>query len=344
VNEFLFNSFKKLAFKLDPETAHNISCSALSSLNFFSPQLLEKILGADQRSEARYTPEFLGMSFPNAVGLAAGFDKNADFVEVLPKLGFGFCEVGTVTPRPQDGNSKPRMQRLVPEKSLFNRMGFNNQGADIISRRLRQKKITMPDNFKIGVNIGKNKDSPEDLAHADYLEVSKFFKDTADFIVVNVSSPNTPGLRKLQTKDHLKKILSPLRDEILAWNRRVPLLFKIAPELQEKELEPLVSLHTDGLCDGIVLTNTLAGDSELGTGGLSGQILQPRAMESLLLLKKLSPKIPCISVGGVATLEEAQKRIDAGAALVEIYTSWIYEGPKLVSQLSADLVERRASL
>ncbi len=266
----------------------------------------------------------------NPVGLAAGFDKNAELLEALPVFGFSSVEIGTVTPLPQGGNDRPRLFRNPHDSTLFNRMGFNNLGAGIISERVRRARKRIPTNFKIGVNLGKNKSTPDELAHQDYAKAATPFADTADYFVINVSSPNTPGLRTLQSPEHLNPIVKEVKEVIRKSGRQIPLYVKLAPELSGDSLKRLIrALETAGI-SGLVLTNTLGGDyiyrQKSLPGGWSGQILTSIARDRLIEVRSITA-LPIISVGGIMTVEDASERMKLGATSIQLYTGWIYQGP-----------------
>jgi dihydroorotate dehydrogenase len=275
------------------------------------------------------------------VGLAAGFDKNGEILTGLPALGFGFAEIGTVTPRPQPGNDRPRLFRDPMRESLFNRMGFNGLGAAVVAANLAKAKMNLPQHFIVGVNLGKNKDTPAEKAKDDYLRAASYFKDLADYLVINVSSPNTPGLRSLQTVNALKPIVLEVMQLITGWKHKPPLLLKLAPELGAEDLAHLIqALEPEGV-DGWVLTNTLAGkhpDSEFA-GGWSGKILTPHSRSSLQVARGVTAK-PIISVGGILSVEEAATRMEMGANLIQIYSGWIFNGPCFPNRINRQLVLR----
>ncbi len=289
----------------------------------------------------------LGLDFPNSIGLAAGFDKDAVGYEALGALGFGFIEVGTLTGEPQPGNPAPRLFRLPRDRALINRMGFNNHGsADAVARLQR------PHETIVGVNIGKTKLVPEEEAISDYVASAKRLGPLADYVVVNVSSPNTPGLRDLQATKKLRPLLAAVREALdeVSPARRVPLLVKIAPDLADEDVDAVADLALDLGLDGIIATNTtiqrdgLASDAadvaRCGAGGLSGPPLRQRSLEVLKRLRaKVGDRTVLISVGGIETAEQAWERIQAGATLVQIYTAFIYEGPLLPSRLAKGTAE-----
>ncbi len=289
----------------------------------------------------------LGLDFPNPIGLAAGFDKDAVGYEALGALGFGFIEVGTLTAEPQPGNPTPRLFRLPGDRALINRMGFNNHGsADAVARLQR------PHETIVGVNIGKTKVVPEEEAIGDYVASAKRVGPLADYVVVNVSSPNTAGLRDLQATEKLRPLLSAVREALneVSPARRVPLLVKIAPDLADEDVDAIAELALDLGLDGIIATNTtirregLTSDAaevrRCGAGGLSGPPLHERSLDVLKRLRgRVGDRLVLISVGGIETAEQAWERIEAGATLVQIYTAFVYEGPLLPSRLARGVAE-----
>jgi len=289
--------------------------------------------------------EFLGIRFKNRVGLAAGFDKNAKYLGELSALGFGFIEIGTVTPKPQAGNDKPRLFRLIEDESVINRMGFNNDGLDVIVKRLQSR----PKDLIVGGNIGKNKVTPNEEAVNDYKICFDKLYDVVDYFVVNVSLPNTPNLRELQDKKPLGEILKALiemRSAFISTGKICkPILLKIAPDLGNEQLDDVVDIVNETGIDGIVATNTTISRAGLltskekvesiGSGGLSGKILSDRATEVVAYIhKKSSGKIPIIGVGGIHSPETAQDKINAGATLVQVYSGFIYGGPKMIKNIA----------
>lgn len=288
-----------------------------------------------------------GIRFPNPVGLAAGFDKDAKFTDSLACLGFGFVEIGTVTPLAQPGNPQPRLFRLPEDKALINRMGFNNDGAAAAKHRLfnRNEKLI------IGGNIGKNKLTPNEAATSDYEKCFHELYDVVDYFVVNVSSPNTPGLRELQEKEPLMKLLNRLMELNQQKKQVKPLLLKIAPDLTNTQLDDIVTIANETKIHGIVATNTTIDRSHLatppkkietiGAGGLSGKPLTKRATEVIRYLhQKTNGKLPIIAVGGIFTAADAKEKLDAGAALVQVYTGFIYEGPSIVKNICKGLIKQ----
>lgn len=331
---------KRLLFRLDAETAHTRAIRALRFWLRFGDAPLRWISGAQELSPGSQLPRVLGLEFRSRIGLAAGFDKNGEVLRALPALGFGFAEIGTVTPRPQPGNERPRLFRDLPGNSLFNRMGFNNSGAEAVARRLEVARGALPTGFRVGVNVGKNKDTPLEDAARDYVRAAAPFKGLADFIVINVSSPNTPGLRSLQNVESLRAITSEVGQLIAGWNPRPPLLLKLAPEIRGDALADIIRAgEGDWGVDGWVLTNTLGGNWPAGdqhglNGGWSGGVLTEVARASLAEAKGVARK-PLISVGGIMSPEEAAVRLSIGADLVEVYTGWIFNGPSFPAEITA---------
>ena len=291
--------------------------------------------------------EVFGIKFPNPVGLAAGFDKDARLIDELSCFGFGFIEIGTLTPKPQDGNPKPRLFRLKEDSGIINRMGFNNSGVEDAIIRLRKRKS----NTLIGGNIGKNKLTPNENATDDYVISFNSLFPYVDYFVVNVSSPNTPDLRDLQEKEPLTNLLSSLQEINNNKDKRKPILLKIAPDLTNKQLDDIIQIVQDTKIDGVVATNTTIDRSNLktdktklediGNGGLSGKPVKERSTEVIRYLSEKSNKaFPIIGVGGIQSPEDAIEKLDAGASLVQIYTGFIYEGPGLVKRINKAILKR----
>jgi dihydroorotate dehydrogenase len=297
----------------------------------------------------------LGLDFPGPLGLAAGFDKDGEGIIGLAALGFSFIEVGTVTALPQQGNPRPRMFRFTDERALVNRMGFNNRGAAALSARLRALRARPGFKPVIGVNIGKTKLVPEEAAVADYVTSARLVADVADYVVVNVSSPNTPGLRDLQAADKLRPILSGVRAALdeASPRRRVPLLVKIAPDLADPDVDAVADLALDLGLDGIIATNTTisrdglldsAAVADAGPGGLSGAPLKRRSLEVLSRLHdRCGKRLTLIAAGGITTPADAEARLAAGATLLQAYTAFIYEGPLWPSNVQRGLAARLRS-
>lgn len=335
----MYNLVKPLFFSLDPETAHHTVSGGLQSFCrlWGGKQLLKAVYRFDHPGLER---EVFGLKFPNPVGLAAGFDKNAAYVEEMAALGFGFIEIGTVTPRPQPGNDRPRLFRLVADEALINRMGFNNQGVDVAADRLRRLKNRQ--HVVIGGNIGKNKLTPNEEAVSDYIKCFDTLLDVVDYFVVNVSSPNTPGLRDLQEKEPLMHILSTLQQRNRKGDFSRPILLKIAPDLSDSQLDDIIDIVRETGIAGVIATNTTISRDGLHsrpalvaeTGGLSGKPLAKRATEIIrYLAQKSGDAFPIIGVGGIHHPEDAIEKLNAGASLVQLYTGFIYEGPALVKRI-----------
>jgi dihydroorotate dehydrogenase len=342
----LYKSFlKPLFFRTDPEKIHHFTFQCLKTL--FSipgiPLLVKKDFCIEDKKLER---TLFGIHFKNPVGLAAGLDKDALVIDELSCFGFGFIEIGTVTPRPQPGNEKPRLFRLKKDEALINRMGFNNRGVHAIAQRLRKRKSPII----IGGNIGKNKATPNEEAVNDYLICFEALFDTVDYFVVNVSSPNTPGLRELQEKEPLKKLLDTLQNENLKKQKPKPILLKIAPDLTDNQLDDIIEIVQHTRISGIIATNTTINRSNLttskkelekiGAGGLSGKPLSKRSTEVIrYLFKKSGGSFPIIGVGGIHSPEDAIEKLNAGASLIQIYTGFIYEGPGLVKRINREIIK-----
>mgnify|MGYP003575022193 CR=1 FL=1 len=332
---------------MNPEKAHHTVTGGLHVFNkiWGSKALMKSLYSVE---DPRLETKVFGLTFKNPVGLAAGFDKNAEYIEDMSKLGFGFIEIGTVTPKPQPGNDKPRMFRLVNDSALINRMGFNNQGADVAAERLKHLKDR--NGLIIGGNIGKNKVTPNEEAVNDYIYCFHALYEHVDYFVVNVSSPNTPGLRDLQEKEPLKHILNTLQQLNLEKASQKPILLKIAPDLTDSQLDDIVEIVMDTKIAGVIATNTtisrdgLRSDAELvkEAGGVSGAPLTKRSTEVIRYLSEKSGKaFPIIGVGGIHSAQDALDKLDAGASLVQVYTGFIYEGPGLVGDICKGILKRR---
>ena len=341
----MYKLVKPIFFTMDPESAHHRVTGGLRTFTkiWGAKSLLKSLYTLD---DSRLEREVFGLKFKNPVGLAAGFDKNAEYIEEMAGMGFGFIEIGTVTPRPQPGNDKPRMFRLVEDEGLINRMGFNNQGADVAAGRL--KRLKNRDNLIIGGNIGKNKVTPNEEAVKDYIYCFNVLFDYVDYFVVNVSSPNTPGLRDLQEKEPLKKILHTLQELNLSKPLQRPILLKIAPDLTDSQLDDIVEIVTETKIAGVIATNTtisrdgLRSDASLlkQDGGVSGKPLTKRSTEVIKYLSERSHRsFPIIGVGGIHSAEDAIEKLEAGASLVQVYTGFIYKGPALISQICKGLLK-----
>lgn len=347
----LYSLCQPLIFKLNPEIAHNIGLLGIDFLGFF-----DSVLHSCEKQK-NFKLVF-GLRFPNVVGLAAGFDKDAAHVRGINFLGFGFVEVGTVTPKPQAGNEKPRLFRLKKSKAIINRMGFNNLGVGVLVQNLKKlRNLELQkygDDYEenrsiVGVNIGKNKWVEEEKAVDDYLFCFEKVWDIASYIVINVSSPNTPGLRNLQSAEPLKKLLLSLKTRQMELNSLTqkwrPLLLKISPDLSESQVLDVVNVVNDIGIDGVIATNSTLDRSSVlqeiyanEAGGLTGAPLFKVSLAMVKTLRKsLDPKIAIIGCGGIFSKEQATSMLEAGADLIQLYTSLIYNGPAFVKQLAFDL-------
>lgn len=332
---------RPLLFLMNAEQAHHFTFTTIRRA--FKIPGVQSIVSALYGSVRGHETKVMGLNFKNPVGLAAGFDKDAKLYNELAAFGFGFIEVGTLTPKPQDGNPKPRLFRLVEDQAVINRMGFNNGGLDAAALRLAKKKTDLI----IGGNIGKNKVTPNDQAISDYLKGVEALHHVVDYFVVNVSSPNTPNLRELQEKEPLKALLKAVKEKNEELGAK-PLLLKIAPDLTEGQLDDIVSIVNELKLSGIVATNTtisregLKASKEkvaaIGAGGLSGKILRERSTEVVRYLRgKLSKDIAIIAVGGVFTGDDVKEKLEAGADLVQVWTGFLYEGPAMVRRMLRSL-------
>ncbi len=366
----MYKLIRSLLFRLEPETAHYLALQALRLAGNIplSNWLLTQLCKAPSRPVQAF-----GLTFRNPIGLAAGYDKNAAAVKGFAALGFGHVEVGTVTPKPQPGNPRPRVFRLVEDEALINRMGFPGKGATSVIQSLKRGQNSFPltggmlraaldataakkqsarrrpfGNLVLGINLGKNKDTPNEEAVLDYLDLLQRFAIHADYLAINISSPNTVGLRQLQGRVALEGLLRQLdiqrRMEEKTLDKRVPLLVKLAPDLTEQELDDAVDVILATHMDGIIATNTTVARDGLKsmnqgeTGGLSGRPLRLRS-EAVLrqIVKRVEGKIPIVSVGGIMNPEDAKCRLDLGAALIQVYTGLIYQGPGLVKKIIVEL-------
>ena len=344
----LYNLFRSLVFLLPAEKAHYFTVNLLKlSLKVpFSKLLFKKLFCLESPLIQRTV---FGIDFPNPIGLAAGFDKNATCFNEMEYCGFGFVEIGTVTPLAQDGNDKPRLFRLKKDKAIINRMGFNNNGMAEAVENLKRK--SPGSKLIIGGNIGKNKITSNENAIDDYIVSFKALFEYVDYFVVNVSSPNTPDLRALQEKEPLKKILAALQTVNESYPKKKPLLLKIAPDLSNEQLDDIVEIMLELKMDGIVATNTtiqrtgLVADDlhveKIGAGGLSGKPLSQRSTEVIRYIhQKSKGAFPIMGVGGIHSVEDALEKLDAGATLLQIYTGFIYEGPLLNKRINKAILTR----
>jgi dihydroorotate dehydrogenase len=332
----MYSFIRKCLFSLDPEKAHYLTLNALQiAYQLGLIGLITKTVSSPQT--------VMGLTFPNRVGLAAGLDKNADYIETLSALGFGFIEIGTVTPKPQEGNPRPRLFRLANETAIINRLGFNSKGIDYVVKKLEKMRYQ----GILGINIGKNRDTPNEKAIEDYVIGFQRFWKYASYITINISSPNTQGLRDLQKSDSLSALLIALKHEQKAiqtrYNKYVPLVVKISPDLSEQELNEVAEILLEQQVDGVIATNTTVHREGIEQsfykheiGGLSGLPLQNRSTAIIKQLHTLlQNKIPIIGVGGIVDKTSGREKFAAGASLIQIYTGLIYAGPGLISELAA---------
>lgn len=328
-----FRLARPLLHAMDAEKAHHLTIRALQS----APRLATAVPRRDA-----LTQKLFGLTFANPLGLAPGFDKNAEVPDAMLAQGFGFVEVGTVTPRPQSGNPKPRLFRLVQDEAVINRMGFNNEGAAAVARRLdaRRGKAGI-----VGVNIGANKDSEDRIA--DYAEGVRWFGPRASYLTVNISSPNTPGLRGLQSRDELLRLLDHVNEARYRLPRRLPVFLKIAPDLADQELADIVACTGKGEVDAVIISNTTLSRPALLSrhareqGGLSGKPLFHLSTRQLARFHQLSGgRVPLIGAGGISDAETAWAKIEAGASLIQLYSALVYKGPDLVEDILSGIAAR----
>ena len=342
----MYKLLRSFLFLFDPEKIHDTTAK-LIRINLSIPGAKFIWTKLFRVEDERLKKTLFGIDFKNPVGLAAGFDKNASMYDDLAYCGFGFIEVGTVTPKGQLGNEKPRLFRLKEDAAIINRMGFNNNGVENAVENLRKRKTKII----IGGNIGKNKVTPNEDATSDYVKTFNALFDYVDYFVVNVSSPNTPNVRELQEKEPLTKLLKTLQELNSTKPKRKPILLKIAPDLTDNQLDDIIEIVADVSLDGIIATNTTISRGnlktsnerikEIGAGGLSGKPVGSRSTEVIKYLSTKSNKaFPIIGVGGIHSAEDALEKLDAGADLVQLYTGFIYEGPKLVKDINKALIAR----
>jgi dihydroorotate dehydrogenase len=334
---------RPILFLFDPEKIHHFTFSLLSLAGFIPGKkwALRQLFCYENKNLER---EYFGLKFPNPVGLAAGFDKDAKLIDELACFGFGFIEIGTLTPKGQFGNEKPRLFRLPEDKAVINRMGFNNGGVEEAVKRLKKRSSSI----LIGGNIGKNKNTPNEEAYKDYELGFEALFDHVDYFVVNVSSPNTPNLRALQDKKPLTEILSKLQILNRQKSKSKPLLLKIAPDLTVDQLNDIVEIVKDVKLDGLIATNTTISREglittndkldKIGAGGLSGAPVKDKSNEVIIYLRKaLGNEFPIIGVGGIMTVDDAVEKIKAGASLIQVYTGFIYQGPGFIKSINKKL-------
>ena len=335
----MYRFIRPLLFQLDPEDAHRLTLWLLNHAERIRIPLniLENLFAT-----SNHPVELFGLTFKNPIGLAAGYDKDGVAVPGLAALGFGHIEVGTVTPRPQEGNPRPRVFRLIEDQAIINRMGFPGRGADFAAQQLSGKQKSS--STILGVNLGKNKDTPLERSAEDYINLMQIFAPLADYLTINISSPNTVGLRRLQGRQMLEGLLGAISTERKNLPGRIPILVKLAPDLEGEELEDALDIILDAGMDGIVATNTtlsrpsLRSKRSVEVGGLSGAPLRTLSLQMLeKILHRVNGHIPVVSSGGVMTPADAKQRLDAGAALVQIYTGLVYHGPGLVRKILKSL-------
>jgi len=340
---------KPLLFSLDAEQAHYLSADLLR-FGAKTPVLKDILKGLFPiQKEKDLSVELAGLKFLNPIGLAAGFDKNAELIDALPLLGFGFAEIGTVTPRPQTGNPKPRLFRLPEDEAIVNRMGFNNDGMEVIAKRLSKRSQS---GIIIGGNIGKNKDTPNEKAFEDYVACFKCLHEFVDYFTINLSSPNTPGLRQLLEKESLFGILEPVQNENQKLTKAKPTFLKISPDMEDSQLEDVVHICKTLQISGIVATNTSITRQNLsssnleieyiGAGGLSGKPIKERSSEVLKKLKTLiDSDLFLMASGGIMDANDAEERFQSGANAVQLYSGLVYEGPGLVSEILNQMAQSK---
>ena len=331
---------KPILFLFDPEWVHHTVFSTLKLIHRI-PGMGNLIMGFYQVKDKRLERKLFGLTFPNPVGLAAGFDKDAKLYKELSNFGFGFIEIGTLTPKPQPGNPKKRLFRLPEDGGLINRMGFNNEGVEAAIERLKRNKGIL-----IGGNIGKNKLTPNEEAVSDYVQCFEVLFSHVDYFVVNVSSPNTPNLRALQDKEPLTHLLQTLKDLNHSKSKPKPILLKIAPDLTEEQLVDIIDIITSVKIDGVIATNTtlsregLHSKNKSEMGGLSGKPVTKKSTEVIRFLHKKSKNaFPIIGVGGIHSPKDAIEKLEAGASLVQLYTGFVYEGPGVVKKINKAILK-----
>jgi len=332
---FSYKTLKNILFQINPETAHLIGGLALKAI-VYEPTLLRAVKNHYFVKESILTQELFGKKFFNPVGLAAGFDKNGEYITAMPTLGFGFTEIGTITPKPQSGNAKPRLFRLKEDRSIQNAMGFNNRGAEFMVKRLN--KLYFFD-YPIGINIGKNKLTSEEDALKDYETLLHTFKTYGDYIVINISSPNTPGLRDLQNEKFIIDLFTMAKTIT-----NQPIFLKIAPDMEEEDAIDLCTTAVNAGAAGIIATNTTIDYSltkhAKDFGGISGALVREKSFKLFQAIgKELYGKTILISVGGIETAEDAYRRIKAGATLIQVYSMLIYNGPIMIKEINEGLIK-----
>lgn len=327
----MYGFFKQFIFRFNPEKAHHITFALLRFARKIGLMPLFKVSGGKPT-------EFVGLNFKNRVGIAAGLDKNADYLHELAALGFGHVEIGTITPKPQDGNPQPRLFRLVEDTAIINRMGFNNKGLSHAVNQLKKR----PKNVIVGGNIGKNKVTPNNEAVNDYLICHRELYPHVDYFTINVSSPNTPGLRELQDKKPLQEILHALSEQRNTFDQHKKHFLKVAPDLSEGQINDIAELVKEGFVDGLIISNTTIDRGGLntpekeveaiGAGGLSGLPVLEKSNQVLKQFRALLPSTPIIGVGGICNREGALSKFEAGADMIQVYSGFIFKGPQLLKE------------
>lgn len=341
----MYRLFKPVLFLLDPERAHAFTINTLR-LALKLPFGKWAVNKAFNYEHPKLEKELFGLKFKNPVGLAAGFDKNAELIDDFTHLGFGFIEIGTLTPKAQPGNPRPRLFRLPKDNALINRMGFNNEGVESAIKRLKKRKSPVI----VGGNIGKNKATPNEKATEDYVVAFNALHDLVDYFVVNVSSPNTPGLRELQEKEPLIKLLKTLINEREKRVSSKAILLKIAPDLTESQVDDIIDITKSLKLDGLIVSNTTIDRdhlktnknsiAKLGAGGLSGKPVFSKSTNLLVYIRKYLRDVPIIAVGGILSGADALEKIKAGADLVQVYTGLVYRGPGLIKEINRAIVSQ----
>lgn len=341
----MYQLIKSLLFLLSAEQAHEFTTRSLKTL-FKIPGVKTIVRSRFALKSNAIEKNIFGLNFPNPVGLAAGFDKNAEFIHEFQAFGFGFVEIGTITPEGQPGNPKPRLFRLVKDRALINRMGFNNEGVQLAIEKLKKR----PKDLIIGGNIGKNKVTPNANATEDYISTFEALFPYVDYFVINVSSPNTPDLRALQDKKPLMQLLQTLKELNRKKEEPKAILLKIAPDLNNHQLDDIIEIVSETAIDGIIATNTTTDRSgletdpeqvkEIGAGGLSGYPLTQRSTDIIRYIKRKNPSLAIIGVGGIMDEESALEKLAAGADLLQLYTGFVYEGPALIKRINKAILKK----
>lgn len=346
----MYKLLRFFLFQLDAENAHHLTLSILKRLTAIS--FIKKLMAIFFSFEDKRLQKTLwGITFPNPIGLAAGLDKNATCIDGLSTLGFGFVEIGTVTPLPQDGNEQPRLFRIIDDNAIVNRMGFNNDGVAVVKENILKLRADSSTRIIIGGNIGKNKSTPNEQAIDDYLKCFHVLFDVVDYFVVNISSPNTPNLRALQEREPLTQLLTALQLENAKYTAKKPILLKIAPDVSFEQLDEILEVIHETQIEGIIATNTTISREGLsvsikeieriGAGGLSGKPLTHKSTAIVAYIaQQTNGKLPIIAVGGIMTAQDALDKLKAGASLIQLYSGFIYRGPKLIKEIKRALLQQ----